>query len=615
MAETLEPASESERSEEAVEIEPGIYLESPTQPLQPITNQEIRVGIDFGTTTTGVSLKLGDQLPVAALIGRDREPYIPSIVYFEPGDGTLADRVVVGEEAENRGTPGEVIRSVKRCLGCKGTDCQKTDRLSHPWCVGNGKIRIRENEDIDPAQIVYFIIREAILRAINFARDTWQLDISENNVILFPTNFGCGTKFNFGQRLIIRQVATELGFKSIKFDNIVEEPILAGFTYARFEENPWGNALIYDFGGGTFDTAIINIDQFENNPRITVISSDGNNWLGGDDIDTLIMEYFLEKGAEVIGETQDVFQAKLSGEEMARLRQSARQAKERLSNTDQYSDILVTEKLGFLPLDLTREKFEELLSESKLFEKSIEAVLRACKLAYAYQVAQEDNVMLNYEKVFKLKIQDANQFIDKVVLVGGITKIPVIRAKLAEIFGESKLISEQVIEPISAVSIGASYPREPQHFSLSVPPFGFVLEYRDSINNKKQVIPLIAPYEYNNFHERLAYNSCPIYQKRIFIKDDIDSAEIQYKRADQPSWQEFASFGRMGTGEWDFCVELEGNISFNPKGKPSNPIGLYPIMHPLQEKITQAKQKRQEEEHMQQIERTDSQSISMVTEN
>ena len=69
-------------------------------------------------------------------------------------------------------------------------------------------------------------------------------------------------------------------------------------------------------------------------------------------------------------------------------------------------------------------------------------------------------------------------FIDRLILVGGVTKIPYIQGKLRDLF-KAKIVDEKVIEPISAVSIGAAYPRDPQHFSLCAQPYRFVLAGED----------------------------------------------------------------------------------------------------------------------------------------
>ena len=99
-------------------------LEEAELQLAPVDPGAIRIGIDFGTTTTAVSLKIGDELPERLPIGTDGiTRYLPSVVYIQPGEGDLAAGVTVGEEAENLADPVNTIRSIKRCLGCDGMNC------------------------------------------------------------------------------------------------------------------------------------------------------------------------------------------------------------------------------------------------------------------------------------------------------------------------------------------------------------------------------------------------------------------------------------------------------------------------------------------------------------
>jgi hypothetical protein len=96
--------------------------DSAAKPTLSINN--IRLGIDFGTSTTAVSLRIGNEQPQALPIGRNGELYIPSVVYFRPGDSDLRERVLVGEDAEAMNNETRVIRSIKRCFGCEGGNCE-----------------------------------------------------------------------------------------------------------------------------------------------------------------------------------------------------------------------------------------------------------------------------------------------------------------------------------------------------------------------------------------------------------------------------------------------------------------------------------------------------------
>ena len=589
------------------------HVRTPSKPKSDFEKRPIRIGIDFGTSTTSVSLKVGDNLPAAALIGRERQPYMPSVVYFKPGESEYLSRAIVGEDAENMERPNEIIRSVKRCLGCIGDDCSEAERNPFPWCEGNGLIKIGGDEAIKAADVVYLIIREALTRAMKFAKTNLIIDLRSEMVTLYPVNLGCSVKFDFEQRQILNQVIKDLGFRNIKFENIIEEPILAGFTYSRFEEASTGRTLIYDFGGGTFDTAILDIDQTKDGMRVTVVSSDGDNWLGGDDFDRSIFGYFLESIALSQELSDESIVNQLSSLERSRLLQLARQAKEQLSSYPAFSDVLPTEAFGFLSLDISKDELETIIKNSKFIDRSLEATRRACKLAYAFDVASESD-LVDYSKVIRYKLEDASDMIDHVLLVGGITKIPVIRKELSTIFGEEKLVEEQVIEPISAVAIGAAYPRESQHFSITVPAVGFRLEYRRSDNNEQNYIEILPPYEYLDFHKPYAINSCPVFIRDFRVPIDYIDTSLFYKFADDQEWILFTDIGLMPAGQWYFQIDFEGNVSLKLNNQKRQNHKEFPMIHPLQEKIKTARLSRIDQRQQEERNRTSGKAITMVTE-
>ena len=409
-------------------------LEEGARPLTPVDRGEIRIGIDFGTTTTAVSLKIGDELPVALPIGVDGVTrYLPSLVHIKPGEGDLAARVTVGEDVENFADQANSIRSIKRCLGCDGMNCLgvKVDNDNQhgrqfPWCNGDGSIITAGGETFQPHEIAAFIVKEALSRAIAIVRERLKFDLTIENVTFLPLNLGCGANFNFNQRQLLIDVAHQLGFENVNIENVVEEPILAGFAFSRFADEPEGNSLIYDFGGGTFDVAVINVDKTDQGPRVTILTTAGEQWLGGDDIDTLVYDYFLQQLSEEQGEDPDTFEHGLSPADRSRLRVMAKSAKEYLSTEKSFTNTLVSEQSELLALEITRDVFEQLLAESQLFEKSLDAARRACQLAYAFKNAQESD-LIKAEEISKFSAQDMANFIDRLILVGGVTKIPYIQ--------------------------------------------------------------------------------------------------------------------------------------------------------------------------------------------
>jgi len=573
------------------EYKPESLSEEIAPMLKPIEGRTLRLGIDFGTTTTSISIKVDDELPVVLPIGLDGvTPYIPSVAYFMPGTEALDQRVVVGEDAEGFGDQAHIIRSVKRCLGCNGDSCSKNGqpKLRFPWCSGNGKINISESESIEPGKIAYFIVREAIRRAVVYVRETRQLDLTNANVVLQPLNLGCSAKFNLRQRDIIRQAAKELGFEKVMIENVVEEPILAGFTFSRFSEDPYGRVLIYDFGGGTFDVAILEVDKNEQGSRVTVLTTAGDNWLGGDDIDAEVTNHFLRQAAVELGLTTAEIESGLDTLERIRLNIISRKAKESLSEIETYRDSLLTTKFGPIEIELTRAQFEQLLVEHDLIGRSLIPVLQACQLAYAFEKAKQ-GILLDYQGILKYSLQDASKQIDKVILVGGVTKIPYVRQQLKKVF-PGKVISESVIDPISAVAIGGAYPRESQHYSLTAPPYGFFIAGVDGDTGKNVKKPVFEPYEFIDFHEMWRQNARPAHMRRLDLTSELRSAQLCVKLAGNSEVRIHNELGMLRCGSWIFYILLDGDMFFQMIGDAPRELKPYPIIHPIQAAIKRAKE-------------------------
>jgi molecular chaperone DnaK (HSP70) len=532
MPEQVAPAIEEDvlplAEERPQEVEP-VFVASALNPLP----ETVRIGIDFGTTTTAVSIRLGEEhLPEAILIGSDgRTPYMPSVVYFRPGSGSLEERAVVGEEAESYSDATRVVRSVKRCLGCEGGGCFERGRREvntnerFPWCKLDGKIHLGDNEEILPSQVTFLIVREALRRAIKAVRERYQVDLTAENICLLPLNWGCGADFNLARRELLLSAAHEVGFQNISVENVVEEPILAGFAFSRFASEPEGRALIYDFGGGTLDVAVIEVDRIENKAlRVTVLSTAGDNWLGGDDIDSLVYGEFLNQMGNAAGISSAAAENSLDPLERVSLRRMARTAKEQLSSVEIYSNTLFTGSKIFT-MGLDRVQFDSLLEKSGLVKRSFEVVRRVCQLAFALDVAKKSD-LLNSQEVVNFKLQDAPRVVDRVVLIGGVTKTPYIRQKLADMFGMAKIVEETVIEPVSAVAIGAAYPRERQNFSITHPPFGINLEYHVNATGEMKQLSIIKPYDDYNYFRYYINNANPAHIVLFTVLDENSSAKL-----------------------------------------------------------------------------------------
>ncbi len=564
-----------------------------TQPpvLASIEGKQIRLGIDFGTTTTAVSIKFGDDLPIALPIGQDgTTTYIPSVVYFAPGPEPLEHRATIGEEAESYNDPSRTIRSVKRCFGCKGGACKSERRQS--YCRGNGAIQLEGEGSIKPSFIARLIVKEALRRSIHYVRDRWQIDLSQANVCILPVNFGCGAKFDLIQRNVICEIAADLGFTDFSIQNVVEEPILAGFAFSRFAKNPIGRSLIYDFGGGTFDAAIIEVDEEGQDRRVTILATSADNWLGGDDIDTVIYQYFLKQIASSLpDQPPQMIESSLNANDAGRIRQRAKEAKEYLSVNDTYDVTFPLSPLGLLDLRLDQATFESLLTESKLIKKSLGVVHHACQLVYVYDEAcKADSV--DSQNVIGLTPSQASAMIDHVVLVGGVTKIPYVRRRLVEIFGEDKIIQETVIEPVSAVAVGGAYAHDPGHYSIVVPPFGFYLTYQKHGKLVKDY--LARPYDYYDFNQYWATAAVGSFKIPVKVLEDRPNAKLYMGRVGEKEAKLIKSWSVLKMGDWDLSISLDGTIGFQRRGEGIDNLTMDIPKHPRQQAIVDARKARDE---------------------
>ena len=621
--EEITPIIEDEPYEE---IAPIIDDKKEKPSLIAVQPDDIRIGIDFGTTTTVVSVKIGDDKPEAIPIGRDGYTrYMPSVVLINPGTGPLEDRVIVGEDAEASTTDSSrVIRSVKRCFGCKSKSCHTepqdksaSNRHQVPaWCQGHGKIIAGPSETVSPAEIATLIVKEALARTIAYLQERRNLDISQKNIILMPLNMGCGANYTLDQRKMMSSIAVSLGFKNFRVVNVYEEPILAGFMYSRFATNPEGKMLIYDFGGGTLDVAILNVDRQPSGQRITVISTAGNNWLGGDDIDEQVYNYFLELIAQQTGYPSSQVHKHLNQIEQTNLKLQARRAKELLTTQDLYSDSLLSDKLGILNLEISRQQFRDLLTASQIIEKSLSVVRQACRQAYAYENAAKGTTF-NPQAIIRHQLSDAARTINRVVLVGGVTRIPFVRRRIAEVFGPNKIVQEDIIDPISAVSIGAAYSLSTDHFSINTPPIGFVLEYEIEGKNGKKRIELIRPYDHIEYFEGWTHDTTGTFYKQLDILEEYLNAKVLIFEAEAPEHYAAINIGRIPTGIWRFGISMDGRISTQSNNQRVAHHRDYPLIHPIQKSIRDARSKTIRNENTAQQGRRsyDDDIQSMMTEN
>ena len=231
----------------------------------------------------------------------------------------------------------------------------------------------------------------------------------------------CPAYFNDSQRQATKDAGKIAGLNVLR---IINEPTAAALSYGLDKEGKTQKVMIYDLGGGTFDVSIMEIGDgvFE------VLATNGNNKLGGDDFDKKVMDYLLAEFKTIEG-------IDLSNDKLAiqRLKEAAEKAKIELSGMDRTNinlPFITADATGpkHLDVDLTRQKFDAMTKD--LVEKTIEPLRQAMKDA-------------------KLSFSD----IDKVILVGGSTRIPAVVEEVRKVTGKEPF---KGINPDECVAIGAA---------------------------------------------------------------------------------------------------------------------------------------------------------------
>lgn len=540
-------------------------------------------------------------MPVALAIGDDGvTTYMPSVVCFPPGSKSSGEDVLVGEEAERFSERGLVVHSIKRCLGCKGLQCHLAAQGAFHWCRQDGWAHVEGAGKMRPSRIAYLVVREALGRAIRIAQS--ELNTRVDDLSVLPVNLGCSASADFDQRrAIVNDVALELGLRQVRLENVVEEPILAGLALSRFRPGLGGRLLIYDFGGGTFDVALLDLQRQDATQKITVLASAGDPWLGGDDIDAVVFGDFISQMAKASGDRPEEVRQALGTRDVWQLRSLSKRAKETLSSAQTFSDVLVTDWFDMVPLTLTRERLEEILEAESptVLSRANQAVLEACKLAFALDLGREAT-LLDASRVIRHRLDQAVGQIDHVMLVGGVTKMPFIRRSLEGLFGPGKLVTESAVDPIEAVSVGAGYSMEPGHFSLAYPPVGYVLRMSgNGAAGPHETFEIMWPYEHHQYFRLWASGGeCEHRSEPFHLAREYGDADIGVKHVSDSNVCWFA-VGRMEAGTWELCVHLDGDVILRPVGGHGRTHGftLPPrYLHPAQMAIAEGRRKRAKEE-------------------
>jgi len=360
------------------------------------------VGIDLGTTNSLVAVVDPDSHEPFILQTNDQDVLVPSVVYFnENGNKT------VGKSALQHliSAPERTIYSVKRLLGRSYHDLEsKKENISYEILDDENtdnlvKVRI-EDKFYSPIEL-----SAEILKDLRYKAEKLLNSHVEQAVITVPAYF------NDSQRQATRDAGKLAGLDVLR---IVNEPTAASLAYGiGLDQEESKTVAVYDLGGGTFDVSILRIEAgvFE------VLSTNGNTYLGGDDFDHALVNYWIDEHSFKPEQVED-------RSFMQELRLKAEEAKKLLSEKQE-----IQMDFRGLKLAIDLEKFNSLIHDL------VQVTIDSCQAAL---------------KDAELSIDD----IDDIVMVGGSTRVGLVQDRVSQFFGDKDL--NQNLNPDEVVALGAA---------------------------------------------------------------------------------------------------------------------------------------------------------------
>ncbi len=364
------------------------------------------IGIDLGTSNSCVAIMEGGSSKV--ITNEEGSRTTPSVVAYVDGDR------MVGSPAKRQAImkPKNTVYSAKRFIGMKFEEVAN-EANNMPYEVRKTNRGMCEVV-IDGNGISPQAISAQVLMKMKAAAENYLGEKVTEAVITVPAYF------NDSQR----QATTDAGkIAGLEVKRIINEPTAAALAYG-LDKGEDRKIIVYDLGGGTFDVSVLEIGD----GVVEVLSTNGDTHLGGDDIDKVIISWLIKSFNEENG--MDVSNDPMV---LQRLREAAEKAKCELSSTQQTSinlPFLTADSTGpkHLTLDLTRSTFEQMIDS--LVSKTLGPVKSALKDA-------------------GLKTGD----IDEVILVGGSTRIPLVRKTVEEYFNKQ---ANSSVNPDECVALGAA---------------------------------------------------------------------------------------------------------------------------------------------------------------
>ena len=372
------------------------------------------IGIDLGTTNSCLAVVEGQQPKVIENAEGGRTT--PSVIgYAEENE------VLVGTPAKRQAVtnPEKTLYAIKRLIGRRfDDDVVKKDMDMVPYEImkaDNGDAWVKvDDKKLAPPQIS----AEVLKKLKKTAEDYLGHEVTEA-VITVPAYF------NDSQRQATKDAGKIAG---LEVKRIINEPTAAALAYGLDKHKGDSVIAVYDLGGGTFDISIIEISEVDGEHQFEVLSTNGDTFLGGEDFDLKLIDYFVDEFKKESG-----FDLKSDPMALQRLKEAAEKAKIELSSADQ-TEI----NLPYITADSSGPKhFVHKITKAKLESLVEDLVDRSLA---PLKVALDDA---------KLSVGD----IDEILLVGGQTRMPMVQQKVKDFFGKEP---RKDLNPDEAVAVGAA---------------------------------------------------------------------------------------------------------------------------------------------------------------
>jgi len=378
------------------------------------TTMSTVIGIDLGTTNSCVAIMDGDQTKV--IENSEGARTTPSVVAFAD-DG----EVLIGQSAKRQATsnPNNTLFAIKRLIGRRyEDDMVQRDRESVAYRIikadnGDAWVEVK-GQKIAPPEVSARVLK----KMKQTAEDYLGHNVSDA-VVTVPAYF------NDSQRQATKDAGRIAG---LNVQRIINEPTAAALAYGLDKKRGERKIAVYDLGGGTFDISVIEIAEVDGEHQFEVLATNGDTFLGGEDFDRRIIDHLVSELKNDSG--LDLRSDTLA---MQRLKEAAEKAKIELS-TAQQTDVnlpyITADSSGprHLVVKLTRARLESLVTDL------VDGTLGPCKQA-----------------LFDAKLSAGD--ISDVILVGGQTRMPLVQAKVKELFGREP---RKDVNPDEAVAVGAA---------------------------------------------------------------------------------------------------------------------------------------------------------------